>query len=263
NYLYTPPVQHWFKGFLHYFSHSARFAAERATHQRWGVGIDFSRGDFGGQVELLRRLTGDPDYGYRIGGRWNIDDFWELSADYTYNGMDIPLKGRVLDLEANSASLNLVWTLSESTHFKSAFSTYDFNDGNQRCSLFFSGYQRLYTGPKFLLAAAAEIYTSSNTLTGRYYFNPEKDFSYMISMEAWQTLYRFYDFKFVHRLVAGYGTYWQRHYPAGTMWVIRYEHHWDLNHRKAFLYGIRFSRGVYDGNRENGTTFYATINWRF
>jgi biofilm PGA synthesis protein PgaA len=263
NYLYTPPIRHWFKAFLHYHTHSAEFFGESADHQRWGVGIDFSRGDFGGQIEVLGRLPGEPDYGYRIGARWNIDDHWELSSDYTYNGIDIPLKGRVVNLKGNSAAANLVWTPSESTRFKSAVSTVDFNDRNRRYAFFFSGYQRLYTGPKFLLGLEADIYTSSNSLNDRYYFNPESDLSYMASLDAWQTLYRFYDFKFVHRLVAGYGAYRQKHYEPGAMWVLRYEHHWDLNDRKAFLYGISFSRRVYDGNPEKGTTFYATINWRF
>ena len=263
NYLYTPPFHHAFKAFLHYAAHSAEFFGETAEHRRWGFGIDFSRGQFGGQIELLASLTQETDYGYRISGRWNIDDHWELSADYTYNGIDIPLKGRVIDLKGNSAALNLVWTLSESTHFKSAVSTVDFNDDNKRYAFFFSGYQQLYVGPKFLLGLEADLYTSSNSLTDRYYFNPESDLSTMAALDAWHTLYRFYDFKFVHRLVAGIGTYRQKNYDPGTMWVLRYEHHWDLNDRKAFLYGISFSRRVYDGNPEKGTTFYATINWRF
>lgn len=263
NYLYTPPLGHGFKGFLHYHTHSAKFFGEEARHRRWGVGVDFNRGALGGQVEILRRFTGDPDYGYRVGGRWTIDDFWEVSADYTHNGLDIPLKGRIVDLKGNSAAMNLVWRLSDLTHFKGAFSTYDFNDGNRRYAFFLSGYQRLYTGPKFLLAAGAEFYTSSNSLTDRYYFNPESDVSYMVSLDVWQTLYRFYDFKFVHRLVVGYGTYWQENSDPGWMGVVRYEHHWDFNDRQALLYGISFSRRVYDGNPETAATFYVTVNWRF
>lgn len=263
NYLYSPPVHHWFKGFLHYHNHSAEFFGETARHRRWGVGVDFSRGDFGGQAELLLRLSGEPDYGYRLGGRWNIDDHWELSADYTYNGLDIPLKGRVVDLKGNSAAANLVWRLSDSTYVKSGFSTYDFNDGNRRYGLFLAGHQLLYMGPKFMLAADAEFYTSSNSMTDRYYFNPESDVSYMLSLDAWQTLYRFYDFKFVHRLIVGYGNYRQKNYEPGWMGMIRYEHQWDFNDRQALLYGIRFSRRVYDGNPETATAYYVTVNWRF
>lgn len=263
NFLYTPPFGDWFKGFLHYHTHSAKFFGEEALHRRWGVGMDFNRGDLGGRVEVLRRFTGDPDYGYRLGGRWNMDDFWELSADYTYNGLDIPLKGRIVDLKGNSAAVNLVWRLSDLTHFKSAFSIFDFNDGNRRYALFLSGYRRLYTGPKFLLAASGEFYTSSNSLRDRYYFNPESDVSYMVSLDGWQTLYRFYDFKFVHRLVVGYGNYRQKNYDPGWMGVIRYEHHWDFNDRQAILYGVGFSRRLYDGNPESAVTFYVTVNWRF
>lgn len=263
SYLYSPPVHHWFKGFLHYHNHSAKFFGETARHRRWGVGIDFNRGDFGGQVELLMRLSGAPDYGYRLAGRWNIDDHWELSADYTYNGLDIPLKGRVVDLKGNSAAANLVWRLSDLTHVKSSFSSYDFNDGNQRYSLFLAGHQVLYMGPRFMLAADAEFYTSSNSIIDRYYFNPESDVSYMISLDAWQTLYRFYDFKFVHRLIVGYGNYWQKNYDPGWVRIIRYEHQWDFNDRQALLYGILFSRRVYDGNPESATAYYVTINWRF
>jgi biofilm PGA synthesis protein PgaA len=263
NYLYSPPVHHWFKGFLHYHNHSAKFFGETARHQRWGVGVDFNRGDFGGQAELLLRLSGDPNYGYRLGGHWNIDDHWEFSADYTHNGLDIPLKGRVVDLKGNSAASNLVWRLSDLTYFKSSFSTYDFNDGNRRYGLLLAGHQLLYMGPKFMLAADAEFYTSSNSMTDRYYFNPESDASYMISLDAWQTLYRFYDFKFVHRLIVGYGNYWQKNYDPGWMGMIRYEHQWDFNDRQALLYGIRFSRRVYDGNPETATAYYVTVNWRF
>lgn len=263
SYLYSPPLHHWFKGFLHYHNQSAKFFGETARQQRWGVGIDFNRGDFGGQVELLMRLSGDPDYGCRLSGRWNIDDHWEFSADYTHNGFDIPLKGRVVDLKGNSAAANLVWQLSELTYFKSSFSIYNFNDGNRRRGLFLAGHQVLYMGPKFMLAADAEFYTSANSMTDRYYFNPESDVSYMISLDAWQTLYRFYDFKFVHRLIVGYGNYRQKNYDPGWLGMIRYEHQWDFNDRQALLYGIRFSRRLYDGNPETAATYYVTINWRF
>jgi biofilm PGA synthesis protein PgaA len=263
NYLYTPPIHHWFKGFIHYYTHSAKFFGESANHWRWGAGIDFSRGNYGGQLELLRRLSGDPDYGFRLGGRWSMNDYWEVSADYTHNGIDIPLKGRMLDLKGNYATLNLVWRSSDRGHLKGAYTTYDFNDGNRRHAFFLGGRRCLITGPKFLLFTDAELYTSSNSLTGRYYYNPEADFSYMVSLDAWWTTYRFYDFKFVQRLVGGYGTYWQKHYHGGEMWVIRYEHHWDFNDRQALLYGISYSRRVYDGNPEYGTTFYVTIDWRF
>lgn len=263
NYLYTPPLGHWVKGFLHVHTHSAKFFGEEARYRRWGVGFDFNRGGLGGQVEVLRRFTGDPDYGYRLGGRWAMDDYWEISADYTYNGTDIPLKGRIVDLKGNSAAFNLVWRPGDLTYFKSGFSTYDFNDGNRRYALFLSGHRQVVTGPKLTAAVDVEFYTSSNSLADRYYFNPESDISYMVSLDVWQTLYRFYDFKFVHRLVAGYGNYSQENYDPGWMGVIRYEHHWDFNDRQALLYGISFSRRVYDGNPETAVTFYATVNWRF
>lgn len=263
NYLYTPPIHHWFKGFLHQVSHSADFFGETAAHRRWGVGVDYNRGDWGAQVEIMRRFAGDPDYGYRAGLRWQINDYWELSAEGVHNGIDVPLKGRVLDLKADSAALNLLWRLNEGAFVKAAVSTDDFNDGNRRYALYVSGSQRLITGPKFLLDASLDLYTSSNSLDNRYYFNPESDLSITAAVDAWHTPYRRYDFKFVHRLVLGYGGYRQKRFDPGAVWVIRYEHHWDLDDRRAFLYGISHSRRVYDGNPEKGTTVYVTINWRF
>jgi len=263
NYLYTPPLSHWFRGFIHYHSHWARFFGERARHQRWGAGIEFNRGTIGGQIEILRQLSGNPDYGYRIGGHWNLSDYWELSSEYIHNGIDIPLKGRVVNLKGNSISASLVYQPSELTRIKSGFTQYDFNDNNRRNAWFLSANQRLITSPYFLLSAGAELYTSASNLFDRYYFNPESDASYLLSLDALLSTYRFYDFKFVQRLVLNYGSYWQKNYDSGWIGTVRYEHQWDFNDRQALLYGISYSRRVYDGNPEYGTTFYVTINWRF
>ena len=263
NYLYTPPLSHWFRGFIHYHSHWAKFFGESAHHQRWGAGIDFNRGDLAGQIEILRRLTGDPDYGYRFAGQWSIDDTWELSGETIHNGLDIPLKGRVVNLKGNSTSANLVWHPSELTRFRGGYTQYDFNDGNRKNAWFLSASQRIITGPRFLLSAGGEFYASNSSLADRYYFNPEADTSILASLDAWWMNYQFYDFKFVQRLVLDYGIYRQKHYDPGWMGTIRYEHHWDFNDRQALLYGISYSRRVYDGNPEYGTTFYVTVNWRF
>ncbi|MCP5108634.1 MAG: poly-beta-1,6 N-acetyl-D-glucosamine export porin PgaA [bacterium] len=263
NYLYTSPIHQWFKGFLHYYNYYASFGEWSVRHGRWGVGIDFARGDWGAQAEVLRDFSGDPDYGFRFSGRWSLDDYWELSGEYFHNAVDVPLRGRRFHLKGNTTAVGVSWRLSDLTNFGARFAHYRFNDGNRRNALTLSAQQRLYTGPKLLMYAEGEFYTSKSNMGDLYYFNPSADISYLFSLETWWVYYRRYDFKFVHRLVLAYGNYWQEHYGSGWMAVIRYEHHWDLDDRRAFLYGISYTVRPYDGNREKGFVYYATINWRF
>jgi biofilm PGA synthesis protein PgaA len=262
NYLFAPPMNHRFRVFLHYRNHWARFD-QTARRQRWGMGLDITGRGIGARVELLRSLSGEPDYGYRFNGRWNLDDHWQISSHYAYNSLDVPLKGRLNGLKGNTAGLDLAWRISELTRLAAGVTLYDFDDGNRRRALLFTARQRLYSGPRLLLDAEAEVYASDNSLTGRVYYNPQSDASYLLSLDALHTVHRFYDFKFVHRLEAGFGAYRQEHFDAGWMGVIRYEHHWDFDDRKALLYGIGFSRRPYDGNPETALIFYITIDWRF
>jgi biofilm PGA synthesis protein PgaA len=211
----------------------------------------------------LRRLTDNPDYGYRLFGRWNMNDYWEASAEYNHNGIDLPFKGRIVDLKGNRTRLNLGWRPSDLTNFSGTVTFYDYNDGNRRQAFLFSAYRQLFASPYHWLTAQLELYTSKGTLRDRYYYNPETDASYLFTLDFWQIIHRRYDFKFVHRLVVSYGTYWQKHYEPGWVGIIRYEHHWDIDDRRAFLYGISYYRRVYDGRPESGFNVYATINWRF
>lgn len=263
NYLYTPPFMNGIKAFVHFYSHTARFSGDEARHHRWGFGLDFNRGATRGQIEVLRRLSGDPDYGWRLGGYWKLDDKWEVSGEYFHNSLDIPMKGRLADLKGDAASAGLVWRLSDLTHLKAAWLFSDYNDGNRRHAYLFLGRQRWYSGPGLTFDTQLEIYGSRANLADRYYFNPRSDFSWLLTLDAWQTIYRFYNFKFVHRLAASWGTYSQHLFDPGPLLIIRYEHHWDLDDRRAFLYGFIFSRRTYDGVPENAGTFYITINWRF
>jgi biofilm PGA synthesis protein PgaA len=263
SWLYTPPMGGLFKGFFHHYSRYGRFDDISVRDDWFGAGFDYTYGDFSGQLEILRRLTDNPDYGYRLFGRWNMNDYWEVSAEYNGNGMDVPLKGRIVDLKGNRTRFSLAWRLSDLTYFSGTLTFYDYNDGNRRQSFLLYAYRKLYASPYHWLTAELEFYTSGSRPMDQYYYNPESDVSYLFILDFWQIIFRKYDFKFAHRMVVSYGGYWQKYYGAGWIGAIRYEHHWDIDDRRAFLYGIGYYRRVYDGRPESGYNIYATINWRF
>ncbi len=263
-YLYAPPINHWFKFYLHHRSQTARFLEGSLKYSRVGAGIAYERGDIGGNVELTRDYFEKAgEWGLILNSYWNINDYWRVSAGYNSNTVEIPFKGKLVELEGRSIGANVRYRPDDSRNVTGSLQIYKYNDDNVRRIMGLNIFQRLYIGPYLQVALQGSLYMSTNSRLDRVYYNPEKDFSYGFALDVWQHIYRRYYFKFVHRVILEYGSYWQKGYGAGGTWILRYEHHWDLDDRRAFLYGISRSQQRYDGKPEGAWIYYATIKWRF
>lgn len=266
NYLYSPPLRHLVKVYAHYQHQWAEFFAESVIHRQLGLGFDFSRGDFGGNIEFTKNYfhNNRNDYGFLINGHWDINDRLKFSAGFDTNTIELPLKSRLAQAKGKSASADFAYRASDEINLSANFRIYDFNDGNVRRVYGLLSNVRLVSGPKLQISARGELSASTNSLDeNRIYYNPRKELYYGVSADIRWTLFRSYDFRFLHRLDLTYGNYWQKNYQIKWAGALRYEHTWDFDDRKSLIYGISRSRQIYDGNPEFATIFYATISWRF
>jgi hypothetical protein len=57
--------------------------------------------------------------------------------------------------------------------------------------------------------------------------------------------------------------YKQSDFANQAIWSIRYQQEHDFSDTHALLWGIAFSRRVYDGNPTHEYGLYLTYTWRF
>jgi len=263
SYLAGPLMSDWHRFYAHHYYARADFIDGSVHFRRIGAGWRFEKRALSLFAEAHARDLDYEDPGLTVGGAWRQNDYWRFSASYNSYDHQVPLKGRLADLEGEALALGVQWRLSDRSAHRASFTLQDFNDGNLRRSLFIGGSQQLHVGPRYRLALEGSLYGSRNSERDRIYFNPEEDFSYGLAADQSWLHYRRYDFKMRHRLVVEAGQYWQKGFGTDWTGVARYEHQWDFSDRFGFLYGVSRSRRVFDGVPEYATGFYATLNWRF
>ncbi len=120
-------------------------------------------------------------------------------------------------------------------------------------AFFADGRWRQFNGPRYKLDAIASVYTSTNSLDGASYFNPERDFELMLGLDQHWRMFRRYDHILTHRLSTRAGTYDQANYGSDLIWDLNYEINWDVTDALALRLGWNRARRMYDGAAEYQT----------
>ncbi|MCL1633905.1 poly-beta-1,6 N-acetyl-D-glucosamine export porin PgaA [Luteimonas sp. SX5] len=192
---------------------------------------------------------------------WRFSDALDGVLALRESDPEASLQARASGIAADSATLGLDYHPSELTRLTGTAQRFRFDDGNRRDALSLDLEQRLLTRPHFLLDGLASAGVSRGTLDDAPYFNPSRDRSWEIGLRADRLAWRRYDRHFRHRLAASAGQYWQEGF--GSAWVpsLRYEHEWRFGLGKTLVYGVSWSRPVYDGQRERHLGFDAEFRW--
>lgn len=262
---------------------NARFNGESASHERAGVGLEWTRRDLQATFEVGHDLHNGRDNVWAASAGWQVTDEWSLRARHESETNDFPLKGRLADAESGAptylhASKTLVGTAyrwNESRRIAADLSSYDFNDGNKRHALSVAWFERLYSGYGRTLDLQTAAYTSTNTAQDAIYFNPKRDVAVSATLTGdWQT-WRRYDRAFNQRISLTIGSYLQHsdvrqdsHWTEQTHgWSMfeeaRYEHEWQFGPDRSTRYGVGVRRFPYDGKYETKSYVYLNLNWRF
>ncbi len=263
--LYSQPISYNYRAYLHHLYGRATFPEGDGSKHRLGFGVEYRRPDpqIRASVELLDGAGDHQDLGVSATLDWFIDDYWQLGGGFEISTPEVPLRGQRQGVNGHRVFVRGAYRWHESQAARVRYSYVDFDDGNERHSLFGDFQRRLINRPKYKMTGVIEAYTSHNSARNRIYYNPEHDVAFGgVMINSWR-LYRRYERRFDHRLILGAGFYDQRHFDIGHTWSIVYEHDWKFSDGCRLHYGIRRARRVYDGNAEFETAVYGGLGVLF
>lgn len=240
---------------------SAEFEDGTVHDRRAAVGIRYGYDRLSWHLQANRAFDDIDGTGIAFDLGWRFSDVLDGSLALRKSDPEASLQARDNGIAADSAALGLDYHPSELTRLTGDVRRFRFDDGNRRDSFALALDQRLLTRPHFLLNGLASAGTSRGTRDDAPYFNPSRDRSWEIGLRADHLAWRRYDRHFRHRLTASAGQYWQESF--GSAWVpsLRYEHEWRFGLGKVLVYGVNWSRPVYDGQRERHLGFDAEFRW--
>ena len=265
---------------------SAHQYRDSASHERIGIGLEWTRRDVQATVEVGMDLRNGRDGVAAVGANWQLDDQWSVRARFETETNDFPLKGRVPDVESNLGAptslhadkkiVGMAYRWNESRRVAADVSSYRFNDSNNRTALAASWSERLYSGYSHTLDLQTAAYTSANSLRDAVYFNPKRDFAVSETLAADWLTWRHYERSFKQRMAVGVGLYRQQSgdgsgspltyhqtYGWNPFYNLHYGHEWQFGADQSLRYGVGTRRFPYDGKYENGRYMDIALNCRF
>lgn len=205
---------------------------------------------------------GDGDPTASLEAAWRFSDAWTATLAATRQDADASLQARRLGIHADGLGAGVRWTPSDDTRWELQARQLRYDDGNRRQTLDLSGLQRLWAAPHLrldgLLWASAGRAADDRAVD---YYNPRRDASLSLGLGLEQIGWRRYGQAFRQRVEIAAGPAYQWGY--GTRWVpsLAYRQLWSLGDGQALEYGVRWSRPVYDGQRERYLMFDIDYRW--
>ncbi len=167
------------------------------------------------------------------------------------------------DIDSDLFGLTAVYRRHESLRLASGVRYQDFDDGNERWSLYGDGHWRWISRAIYKLDLTGSLYSSTNSLDDAVYFNPERDLEGMLGIDQRWRMFRRYDRSLSHRLHGQAGLYEQKSFGSDLVWSLDYELTWSASDALELRLGWQRARRVYDGGAEYQTFFLASMNGRF
>lgn len=226
---------------------------------RGGLGLGWQRGGWLAEAKV-QQANGGP---YRSSAAgllsYRASDHWLLSASVDGNSRDVPWKARVADIGARDASASAAYLVDDGRRFDLSLQRLMFSDTNRRTAASLSWRERWTSGPRLQLESVLGAYTSRNRLQDTPYFSPSRDASLQASLRGQWLSWKRDDRQFFQALEVGAGRYHQTGFGSGTVWVLRYEHQWNLGPRLQVRYGLSLSRHPYDGVSEQQRGVFVSL----
>jgi biofilm PGA synthesis protein PgaA len=240
---------------------SVDFQNQRINPWWFGAGVNYRFDQLDGELVALHPNDDVGDTGLRAGLGWQFNDQWHIGASAARNDADASMQARVSGITADSVALATTYTRNERTQWRVGASQYRYDDGNRRDTVSTSVEQRLLSRPTLQVDGLGSLYASRGSRDDVPYFNPSRDRSVEIGLRIDQQLWRHYEKHFRHRLTVSVGDYWQEDFGSALVPSVEYRHEWQIGAGRIFEYGVRWSRPVYDGQRERHVGLEAGLRW--
>lgn len=239
----------------------AEFHQQRIHDDRSSVGVVYAHDRLHLGLRANRASDNLGGAGLAMSAGWRFNDLWSASAELRRNDAEGSMQARMAGITADSLRLSAQYRPSELTDWNASVSRLRYDDGNTRNALSITLDQRLSTHPHFLLNGLASLHAGTGSRDDAPYFNPSRDASLELGVRADHLLWRRYDRHVRHRLSLGAGPAWQDGYGSHIVPAARYEQQWQFALGRRLVYGLSWSRPVYDGQREERIGLDAQFKW--
>jgi len=249
------------RGYIHYYSsHAIDSQFATGDLHRLGVGgLYWFTNQWMLDQELFTDLQND-ETGSRSQLHFYPISLLHLSAEYSSNAIDIPLRAKALDIRARKLKLDADFhTPNYRWELYGAVSKYDFSDTNDRKSLYGSAGYAYLMKSRLEQRVILELSRSKNSLPGTVYYNPSKDSEVDLTHRTSYVYESRYD-RHVDNLSVFVGRYEEEGYDAGTVYGATYEQQYDFNAYASLSWSAGYASRIYDGNRENGWSFLLNVS---
>ena len=258
---YTPPVQDWFRFYAHSFDGFAELPEGNANRPRMAAGVEYRRAQWAARSEISAKRWGG-EAGLYGEVNWRLNDLWSFGAIAQLNSYDTPLRAYQNDVSSNQLDLRTGFHANEMFSLGGTLSLANFDDGNNRRSIFAYGRQRILNKPRFKLDATGSLAASRNSLDTASYYNPSQDRSIAVGADMrWlrplENQRRLY-----HRLHPQVGSYYQESYGSNSLWSLDYEFGMRFNDSWSMRVGVQRARHAYDGSIEYSNTVLLGLEGR-
>lgn len=225
------------------------------------VGTRYRMGNLDADVFARRATDGVGGTGVSAALGWQFNDHWHAGISAARNDPDASMQARVSGITADSMAIAADYRPSELTHWSIGVSRFRYDDGNRRDTVSSTLEQRLLTWPTLTIDGLGGLYASRGSRDDAPYFNPSEDRSVEIGVRLDQQVWRRYERHFRHRLAVSVGDYWQQDHGSALVPSVEYRHEWQMGQGRILEYGVRWSRPVYDGQRERHLGLDVGLHW--
>jgi biofilm PGA synthesis protein PgaA len=260
---YTPPIAlHW-RLAGSYQREWVDIPEGQVMFTRYGVGVEYRKNN----IELIAMLTGNRFIEHNIGASLKAvfmpDDHQRMGVTVEKLSRETPLRGVFFQVYADRLGADYSYRWNEKTSVAAAVNYFLFTDQNRRIAANANLKQQLYGKPHFRINAIAGLYTSANTISNATYFNPKNDFSTDIQLNFQHTIYRKFEFNYLHQLTITTNRYKQYNFAPGYVGNFKYEQTIDLNYTKSIGWSFTKGERLYDGIKEPFLFFEINFHGRF
>ena len=258
---YTPPIQDWFRVYAHSFDGFAELPEGDVKRPRIAAGVEYRRSDWAARSEIsARRWGGEAGLYGEID--WRMNDHWSFAAIAELNSYDTPLRAYQNDVSSNQLALRAGFHANEMLSLGGTLALANFDDGNNRRSIYAYGRQRIMNQPRFKLDATGTLGASRNSLDTASYYNPSQDRTVAAGADMRWTRPLGNSRSLYHRLHPQVGSYYQESYSSNYLWSLDYEFGMRFNDSWSMRVGIQRARHAYDGDAEYSDTLLLGLEGR-
>lgn len=235
--------------------HWADFRGERVERQQAAITASWRQDRQALRIEAGRSFDdGVRETPIGLNYDYRLDDRWRGSAALWRHAPFASLQARAAGLRADAMQLGASRSPDERGRSALSLEQLRYEDGNRRSSAYLSHQQQLHAGPRGEWRGRLGAGAGHASRADAPYFNPRRDASLDAGLRLDRVLWRDYDGAWRLRVDVDASRVWQDGFGAHWRPAVEITPRWLPAAGREYSLGLRWSRPVYDGQREQHWT---------